>query len=184
MATFRTSQPGSAADPSLPHLILVGLPGSGKSSVGARVARLLDRTFLDFDVEIARRQGMTVADIFAQRGEPFFRDLEHRLTEELHELGHMVLAPGGGWVMRPDSVALVRPPGRLIYLKVSPATALRRMGATAATRPMLTRPNPRGELDTLLAARRPVYESADLVIDVERLDRQQVAEQIVAHSWR
>ena len=87
MATFRTSQPGSAADAALPHLILVGLPGAGKSTVGAALARELGRTFLDFDAEIVRRQSMTIAEIFAQRGEASFRDLEHGLTEELSERG-------------------------------------------------------------------------------------------------
>lgn len=182
MATFRTSQPGSAADPSLPHLILVGLPGSGKSTIGSLVARQLGRTFLDFDVEIARRQGMSIAEIFGQRGELYFRELEHRLTEELHQLGHMVLSPGGGWVTRPETVALLRPPAGLVYLKVSSATSLKRMGATAKDRPLLTRPDPRGELDRLLAARRPMYESADLIIDTERIDAQRVTAQIVAHS--
>ena len=93
MATFRTSQPGSAADASVPHLILVGLPGAGKSTVGSALARELDRSFLDFDSEIARREGMSISEIFAQKGEPTFRMLEHTLTEELREHGGMVLAP-------------------------------------------------------------------------------------------
>src|SRR4051812_6401828 len=116
MATFRTSQPGSAADPSVPHLILVGLPGAGKSTVGSALARELDRSFLDFDSEIARREGMTISEIFAQKGEPSFRLLEHALTDELRAHGGMVLAPGGGWVGRPETVALIRPPARMIYL--------------------------------------------------------------------
>ena len=70
MVTFRTSQPGSAADPSRPHLILVGLPGCGKSTVAAMLAHRLGRTFLDFDAEISRREGLTVAEIFAKHGEP------------------------------------------------------------------------------------------------------------------
>lgn len=184
MATFRTSQPGSAADPSLPHLVLVGLPGSGKSTVGARLARQLGRTFLDFDVEIARREGMSIADIFAQRGEPHFREMEHALTTELRALGNMVLAPGGGWAARPDTVALLRPPALLVYLRLSPAAALRRMGGKVEGRPLLRWPDPRGELERLLAARRSVYESADLVIDVEHLYPQRVTEQIVAMIGR
>ena len=68
MATFRTSQPGLAVDPSVPHLILVGLPGAGKSTVGSVLARELGRSFLDFDAEIARREGMTISEIFAQKG--------------------------------------------------------------------------------------------------------------------
>ena len=180
MATFRTSQPGSAADPSVPHLILVGLPGSGKSTVGSALARELGRTFLDFDAEIARREGMTISEIFAIKGEPTFRQLEHGLTEELRELGGMVLSPGGGWVTRMDTVALVRPPSRLIYLRIRPGTAIARMGRSVAGRPLLTRPNPVGELERLLDERRIAYESSDYVVDVERVAISEVVRRIVA----
>lgn len=119
MDIWRTWPLGSVADLSRPHLVLVGLPGSGKSTVGAKLARQLGRPFLDFDIEITRRQGMTIPDIFAQRGEPYFRELEHGLTAEVRELENMVLAPGGGWVVRPENVALLRPPAKLIYLRLS-----------------------------------------------------------------
>ena len=78
--TSRTSPNGSASEPSSPHLILVGLPGSGKSTVGRRVARRLGRPFLDFDSEIERREGRSIAQIFAEAGEPGFRELELALT--------------------------------------------------------------------------------------------------------
>lgn len=178
MATFRTSQAGSAADPSQPHLILVGLPGAGKSTVGAMLARVLGRTYLDFDAEITRREGLTIAEIFAQYGEPAFRTLEHVLTEEVALFGGMVLAPGGGWVSQPDAVALLRPTSRMVYLKISPAGAIRRMGRKVGGRPLLSRPDPRGELERILAARRAAYESADFVVDVEHLDSQGVMNQI------
>lgn len=178
MATFRTSLSGSAADPSQPHLILVGLPGSGKSTVGGLLGRRLGRTFLDFDAEISRREGMTVAEIFAQRGEPAFRQLEHGLTEEVALCGGMVLAPGGGWVGQADAVALLRPSSRMVYLRISARGALRRMGRKVAGRPLLQRPDPLGELERLLALRRAVYEAADLVVGVEHLDSQQVADHI------
>jgi shikimate kinase len=90
----------------------------------------------------------------------------------------MILSPGGGWVTRPETVALLRPPGKLVYLKVSPGVAILRMGATATGRPLLNRPDPRGELDRLLAARRDVYESAELVLNVDHLDPQRVTERI------
>ena len=180
MATFRTSQPGSAADASLPHLILVGLPGAGKSTVGSALARELGRSFLDFDAEIARREGMTISEIFATKGEPTFRQLEHDLTGELRELGGMVLAPGGGWVGRPDTVALIRPPSRMIYLRIRPRTAIARMGRSVAGRPLLSRPNPVGELERLLRERRAAYESADYVVDVERVAISEVVRRIAA----
>jgi shikimate kinase len=180
MATFRTSQPGSAADPSVAHLILVGLPGAGKSTVGSVLARELGRTFLDFDAEIVRREGMTIAEIFAQKGELTFRQMEHGLTEELVELGGMVLAPGGGWVGRPDTVALIRPPGRMIYLRIRPRTAIARMGRSVAGRPLLGRPDPVAELERLLSERRSAYESSDYVVDVERVAISEVVRRIVA----
>ncbi len=178
MATFRTSQPVSAADPSLPHLILVGLPGSGKTTVGGMLATQLRRSFLDFDAEITRRQGMTIPEIFGQRGEEHFRDLEYQLTAEVAEVGNMILAPGGGWITRPATVNLIRPPARMVYLKISPNVAMLRMGATASGRPLLNRPNPRAELEHLLAARKADYESADLVINVDHLDPQRVTKRI------
>ena len=179
MATFRTSQPGSAVDPSVPHLILVGLPGAGKSTVGSVLARELGRSFLDFDAEIARREGMSIAEIFATKGEPTFRQLEHGLTEELREHGGMVLAPGGGWVGRPETVALIRPPAKMIYLRVRPRTAINRMGRSVASRPLLGRPDPVGELERLLKERRAAYESADYVVDVERVPVPEVVRRIL-----
>jgi shikimate kinase len=178
MATFHTLQPGSAADSSLPHLVLVGLPGSGKSTVGAALAERLGRGFLDFDVEITRREGMTVPEIFAQGGEAHFRSLERGLTEECRMLGGLVLAPGGGWVTQPENVSLLRPPARLIYLKATPETAAVRLGGAAAGRPLLNRPDPRGELARLLAARATLYESADVVVNVDHLDVQRVVDKV------
>lgn len=179
MATFLTSQPGSAADPAVPHLVLVGLAGAGKTTVGQLLAAALGRGFLDFDAEITRRNGMTVPEIFAQRGEEFFREQETRLTSELREHGNMVLSPGGGWIAHGENKALLCPPARLIYLKVSPDVAVLRMGVATAGRPLLNRPDPRGELERLLEARREYYESAELMLNVDRIDAKRVSERIL-----
>ena len=179
MATFLTSRPGSAADPSVPHLVLVGLAGAGKSSVGQLLADALHRDFLDLDIEIARRCGMSVPEIFGQKGEAWFREQETALTRELAETGGMVLAPGGGWIANPEHRSMLCPPSRLIYLKVSPDVALHRMGAATANRPLLNRPDPRGELERLLEARRGFYELAEIVIAVDRLDVQHVTQRIL-----
>jgi shikimate kinase len=176
---FRTSQPGSAADPSKPHLILVGLPGSGKTTVGQAVADKTGRTFLDFDLEIERREMRSIGQIFAERGEPYFRKRERELTEELTLVGNMVVSPGGGWIVNTDVVSLVRPPSRLIYLRVHPETALKRLGPMRALRPLLARPDPRGELDRLLEARKAAYEAADHVINTELYNLQRVIEKVI-----
>jgi shikimate kinase len=161
-----------------PHLILVGLPGSGKSSVGAGVARRIGRPFVDFDVEIERREGVSVATIFQERGEGHFRELELTLTRELAGTGGMILAPGGGWITVPGALALLRPPARMIYLRVGPDVALQRMGKARTDRPLLRAPDPAAELGRLLLKREPLYLSADHVLDVDLLDLQGVIDAV------
>jgi shikimate kinase len=177
--TFRTSQPVSAADPSKPHLILVGLPGSGKSTVGQAVAERMGRTFLDLDSEIERREQRSISQIFAEQGEPYFRRREREVTEELTLVGNMIVAPGGGWIADPEVVALVRPPSRLVYLRVRPEDALLRLGPMRSVRPLLMRPNPLGELERLLEARKAAYESADHVVNTELYNLQRVIEKVI-----
>ena len=176
MDTLLTSPADSRPDPRQTHVILVGLPGAGKSTVGHMLARRLGLDFLDFDAEIVRREGLPITEIFAQRGEVAFRALEYGLTAEVSALSPRVLAPGGGWVTQPETVALLRPRSRMAYLRISPAGALRRMGRRMSTRPLLQKADPRGELERLLSARRAVYETAELVVDVEHLDAQRVTD--------
>jgi shikimate kinase len=178
--TFRTSKTVSSIDPDKPHLILVGLPGAGKSTVGALLGEKLQRTYLDFDLEIERRQGMPISQIFGELGEAGFRALERGLTEELKSFGNMVLAPGGGWVSQPDVVAMLRPPAVMVYLRIRPEAALQRLGGSAGGRPLLNRPDPLAELKSLFDSRKAAYLSADLEVGTETLTPQQVTDQIVA----
>ena len=162
------------------HLILVGLPGAGKSTTGRMLARRLRRPFMDFDVELARREGRTVAEIFAERGEAYFRALEASLSAELVDAAPMVLAPGGGWMANREAVALLRTRGRIIYLRVSPETALRRMGRGYARRPLLRGPDPLDALRRLYAERDVLYSAADHVFDTERFYQQQLTSVIAS----
>jgi len=156
------------------HLILVGLPGSGKTSVGRGVARRTGRDFLDFDEEIERRSGLSIAQLFERHGEAHFRELELALTAELADREGMILAPGGGWIMVPGALELLRPPARVVYLRTTPAVAYRRMGAGHRSRPLLSAPDPLHELSSLLVAREQSYLSADFVLDVELIGLQDV----------
>ena len=162
------------------HLVLVGLPGVGKTTVGRAVAARLGRPFLDFDAELERLTVRTVPELFAERGEEAFRALERALTAELARGAPMVLAPGGGWVTNAGVVALLRPPARIIYLAAEPATALRRMGAERATRPLLRGTDPLATLRELLGAREVLYRMADAVVETDLLEIQEVIERVVA----
>lgn len=178
--TFRTSVQIKATDLGLPHLILVGLPGAGKTTVGRAVAEAIGRSFLDFDEEIVRREGMPIAEVFGSKGEQHFRQIERRLTTELAKTSGMIVSPGGGWIMNPEVVGLVRPPAHLVYLKLRPETALARLGTQVSTRPLLSRADPLAELKKLLAERAAAYESADSTVSAELLTLQGVIDAVVA----
>lgn len=169
----------AAAPPPLGHLILVGLPGAGKSTLGRRVARRLGRRFVDFDAEIEHRTGRSVPVLFAERGEPGFRALEVELTRELASAPPMVWAPGGGWITNEGILERVRPPAHVVHLRVSPFEAHRRLQRSAVVRPLLRGPDPLAALEALWARRASLYARADTELSVELIGNQRVISAIV-----
>ena len=162
------------------HVVLVGLPGVGKTTVGQGAAARLGCAFLDFDAEIERREGVAIGRIFADRGEAYFRSLERALTEEVRAAAEpMVLSPGGGWIEDAAVVSLLRPPARLVYLRATPATVLARLGPGRAARPLLSGADPREALDRLYERRRGSYEGSDAVLDTEMLGVEKVIDALV-----
>ena len=177
MPTFSTSPGGSPADApdATPHAVLVGLSGAGKSTAGRLLAEKLARPFLDFDDEIERRAGLTIPAIFAERGEEHFREMERELTEDCANHSGMILAPGAGWITTPGLVNRLRPPARLIYLKVRPEAAARRMGEGRIVRPLLARGgNPATTLEKMLKEREPLYAKADASVNTEMYDMERL----------
>lgn len=158
-----------------PHLVLVGLPGSGKSTVGPLLAEALGAPFVDLDEEIERREGLTVREIFEQRGEAAFRALERELTQELAGQPGTVVSAGGGWMADEANVALLRPPARIIHLEVSVPVALARLGPDISRRPLLAGEAAQSRMEALSAARMPLYSRADAAINTEDITPQQVA---------
>ncbi len=121
---------------------------------------------------------MEVREIFLLKGEEHFRALEAALTHELSAVGGMVLSPGGGWITQTNSVELLRSTGRIIYLRASPEAVARRL-RRVETRPLLAGRDPVVALRELYEKRRALYETADVVLDTEKLVRQQLITNIV-----
>ncbi len=144
-------------------IVLVGMPGSGKSSIGRRLAQRLRLAFIDADAEIETAAGMSIADIFAQHGEPYFRDGEARVIARLLESGPAVIATGGGAFMNSDTRALVRDRGISVWLKADITVLLRRV-KRKGDRPLMKGKDPEATLKRLLAEREKTYAEADIIV--------------------
>src|SRR5262245_21050626 len=113
--------------PRVKRVVLIGLMGAGKSTVGRLLAERLGWTFHDLDTCIESRTRKSVAQIFMEEGEEEFRRLEQQLTLELASRDHVVLAPGGGWITRSETVRQLAPDSAVFWLQVSPEEAVRRV---------------------------------------------------------
>ena len=166
-----------------PTIALVGLPGAGKSTIGRLVAAQLSCSFFDLDAEIERHAGLSVSEIFENHGERHFRALERDVTAVLASRGG-ILATGGGWMSNPGAMALVRPTGHIIYLRVGADCAISRMGRSMASRPLLADPDPSAKLARLLVDREDDYQLADAVVDTEDVGIEKVTEQVALLATR
>lgn len=147
---------------------LVGLPGSGKSTVGRQLARRLGSPFLDTDQEIERRLGCSIRRFFETEGEEKFREIEAAVLDELTSSGQGVLATGGGAVLRPENRERLHARTHVIYLKSTPEDLMRRLRHDS-TRPLLQVADPMARLRDLYAARDPLYrQTAHFVIETGR----------------
>jgi len=169
-------------------LTLIGYRATGKTTIARLLAERLGWEWIDADVEIERRAGKSIARIFAEEGEPAFRDLEAQTIADLCQREKLVLAAGGGAPMRPESRAAMRRSGMVAWLKATPATILARMSGDATTgarRPNLTAQGGLGEIVELLERREPIYrETAHVEVDTEGKPPEQVAAEILAKIER
>ncbi len=140
-----------------PMIFLVGLPGSGKSTVGRQLGRRLRIPFIDSDQAIEMRLGCTIRAFFESEGEAAFRDIEAQVIENLTLDGPRILATGGGAVLRPENRQCLRQRGYVVYLKSQPEELLRRVRHDAK-RPLLQVADPLQRLRELFAVRDPLYQ--------------------------
>jgi len=161
-------------------IVLVGMMGVGKSSVGRRLAGRLGIPFVDADTEIERAAGMSIADIFARHGEADFRSGEARVIARLLESGPQVLATGGGAVLNADTRALIKAKGVSIWLSADFDVLMRRINKRKNERPLLQTADPAATLRALLAERDPIYAQADIAVQSRDVAHEAIVADIVA----
>jgi shikimate kinase len=159
-------------------VVLVGMMGAGKSTIGRRLSARLRLQFLDADAEIEAAAGMSIPDIFETHGEPHFRDGEARVIARLLDNGPAVIATGGGAFMREETRNRIRDKAVSIWLKADADVIMRRV-KRRADRPLLQTEDPAATVSRLLEAREPVYQSADLTIWSRDVPHDRIVEECI-----
>ena len=160
------------------HVVLIGLSGSGKTTVGRIVAERLHAGFVDVDAILLRKEGKPIAMIFAEKGEGAFRDMERKEMEAALANQPAVIAPGGGWAAQPGALDAAKASGYVVYLKTKPETAAAR-AAPSGTRPLLMGEDPETQMRALIKEREPFYAQADAKVETDRKSAEEVATEVV-----
>jgi shikimate kinase len=160
-------------------IVLVGMMGAGKSSIGRRLASELSLPFVDADGEIEAAAGMTISEIFETHGEPYFRSGEARVIARLLEGGPQVLASGGGAFINPQTRALIGARGVSVWLKADLDVLMRRI-RRRSDRPLLKTDDPEQTLQRLIEERYPIYAEADVTVYSRDVSHESIVADIVA----
>lgn len=162
------------------NIILIGFMGSGKTTTGLRLSWKLKMPVEDTDKLIEKKAGCSISEIFANRGEEAFRQMETELLQEISERSYArIFSVGGGTPVREENRVLLKKCGTVVYLRIQPETVFERL-KDDKTRPLLQCEDPLEKIKNLMQQRREAYEScADLIIDVDGLDVEECLDQIV-----
>lgn len=169
---------GPQIDREVKNIVLIGFMGTGKTSVGLKLAQKLGMQFIDTDDVIEAENGMKISEIFAKNGEEYFRDLETDLVRRICKLCDLVIATGGGVVKRTENIDNLRSNGLLIWLDASPEVILNRTSGSNH-RPLLQVPDPLDQICKMLKERERFYSQADYRIDTSNLTVDEVVDKII-----
>jgi shikimate kinase len=162
------------------NIVLTGFMGTGKTAVGRELARILNMKFIDIDHEIEQAEAMPVKDLFSSKGEPYFREVEAAMIRKFASAKRVIIATGGGAVLREENLATLREHGVIFCLTARPETIYKRTGRNN-DRPLLHGDDRMQKIKELLSRRSPFYENAGIMIDTDNKTPLQVAEEIIGH---
>lgn len=160
------------------NIYLVGFMGTGKTSVGKELAKKKKWQFVDLDELIELKEKRTIADIFAKKGEPYFRAVEKKVLKEVSAQKKFVVATGGGIVVDQDNIKIMKETGKIICLSAKSEVILKRT-AGYAHRPLLNVAHPKERIELLLKLRAPYYAKSDKTIDTSRFSIKEVMGKIL-----
>lgn len=161
------------------NIYLIGMMGSGKSTIGQILADRLNMSWVDMDEAIENR-GMKIPEIFEKYGELRFREIETEVAKELSEKQHYVVSTGGGVILKQENVDTMKSSGRIIYLCATEETLLRNLDAGRAHRPLIKDGSLKKKIEDLMRVRGEIYvSSADFVVETNDLSPDELADEII-----
>lgn len=166
------------------NIVLIGFMGTGKSTVGMRLAERLHLQFVDMDREIERITGMSISQLFRKHGETRFRSEEQLMAQKLGRCSDLVIATGGGVVLHPDNVAALKKNGIFVGLEASPEVIMSRVSRKKGNRPLLSKNTTIEDIEKMLAAREEYYACADIRVDTTGQELNKVVNEIITQVRR
>ncbi|MCA9400561.1 MAG: shikimate kinase [Candidatus Omnitrophica bacterium] len=160
------------------NIILIGFMGTGKTTVGQSLAKLLNRPYVSTDDLIVEQEGLPIVDIFSKKGEVYFREVETQVITEVSRRKHAVIDCGGGVVLNPQNIELLKINGTVFHLFATPEFILEQAKGRT-DRPLLNVPNPLEEIKRLLELRKPFYQGADFHVSSDHRAIKDICQEII-----
>ncbi len=160
------------------NLALTGFMGTGKTAVGRLLAGRLAWQFIDIDAEIEKLVGIKISDIFAKKGEPYFRNAETNAIKLVSLLNHAVIATGGGAVLRPENMTALETTGQIVCLRASVETICERV-KNDTNRPLLQVPDPKKKIEEMLSSRARAYSHCTFAVDTDGKTVEKIVDEII-----
>lgn len=165
------------------NIVLIGFMGTGKTSVAKAVANKTAKRYVSTDALIETKERMAIRDIFSEKGEPYFRDVEASVVREVSTMNGCVIDAGGGVIIRDENVSSLKKSSVLVCLEAGIDAILERTSGRGH-RPLLNVPDPRSKIEELLAARAPLYKKSDVHVDTTDLSIDQAADEVIRAASR